>query len=441
VTYWRFLLAACCTLLSTLPSRGDVWPRFRGPNGDGQADAAGVPSNFTEADYAWKNALPGLGHSSPVVWEDRVIVTSANVDTAELCVMCFDLATGDEKWQRRFPAATYAKHLANSFATATPAIDADAIYIAWRDGETIRLAALSHDGEDVWSTDAGHLAEVHGFGTSPMLAGDVVCLTKDTDAEADSEIVGFDRRTGERKWHTPCGAGKTSFATPTLWKTPEGRSLILMSTMGNGLTAYEPTTGDIVWNGFARDLPDRCVSSPIVAGATVLFSCGSGNNGKWLIGARLGAAEQVPVEVYRLDKSICNIPTPVVAGDLAFIWYDRGIVTCFDSATGNVHWRERVGGNFHCSPLHVDDRLFCISLDGEVIVLAADDEYKLLARHPLGEPVTATPAVADGRLLIRTEQSLICVGGKAAGQARGGQPADDQTAATAPAAASPGGAP
>ena len=95
-----------------------------------------------------------------------------------------------------------------------------------------------------------------------------------------------------------------------------------------------------------------------------------------------------------------------------FLWYDRGVVTCIDGATGKVHWRERVGGNFHSSPVRVGDRIFGISLDGEVIVLAASKEYKLIARNELGEPVTATPAVADGRLLIRTEQSLICLGGK-----------------------------
>jgi outer membrane protein assembly factor BamB len=405
-----FALAAIVSLLGVSSPRADVWPRFRGSNGDGQASASAVPSKFTEANYAWKSALPGLGHSSPVVWGDRVFVTSADVNTAELYVMCFDLKSGDEQWQRRFPGGTHPKHLTNSFATATPAVDAEHVYVAWKAGETVRLAALTHEGDDVWQEDVGHLAEAHGFGTSPMLAGDVVCITKDTDVEADSQILGFDRRTGDQLWHTPCGVGKTSYATPVLWEAPGGRPLVLMSTMSRGLTAYEPKTGEIVWNAFTHDLPDRCVSSPILAGGTVLISCGSGNNGKHLIGAKLGGATAVPKEVYRLTGSIPNIPTPVVAGDLAFLWYDRGIVTCIDSASGKVHWRERIGGNFHSSPIRVGDRIFGISLEGEVIVLAASEEYKLLGRSELGESVTATPAVADGRMLIRTEQSLICLG-------------------------------
>jgi outer membrane protein assembly factor BamB len=276
----------------------------------------------------------------------------------------------------------------------------------------VKLAAVTHQGRDVWQRDVGHLAEVHGFGTSPMLAGDVVCMTNDTEAEEDSEIFAVDRRTGEEVWRQKSGGGKTSYATPCVWEAPGGKSLILMSTMGGGLTAYDPGSGAIAWNVLAHDLPDRCVSSPIVAAGHALVSCGSGNNGKHLIAMKLTSADEPPVESYRLKQSIPNIPTPVVAGELVFLWHDRGMVTCIDGATGKVHWRERIGGNFHSSPLRIGDRIFCISLTGEVVVLAAKAEYELIARHELGEPVVATPAVANNRLLIRTEQSLLCLGGE-----------------------------
>jgi outer membrane protein assembly factor BamB len=274
------------------------------------------------------------------------------------------------------------------------------------------MAALTHDGGDVWQHDVGHLAEVHGFGASPMVAGDVVCMTHDTLVADDSFIVGIDRHSGNEVWRTPCGEGKTSYATPCLWETPEGESLILMHTMSNGLTAYKPATGAIVWNAFTQDLPDRCVSSPIVASGVALISCGSANNGKLMIGAKLSGAKEPPVEAYRLKQSVPNIPTPVTADDMVFLWHDRGIVTCIDAATGKSHWRERVGGNFHSSPVRIGDRIFCISLDGEVVVIAASKEFKLIARSKLDEPVTATPAIAEGRMLIRTEKSLICLGGK-----------------------------
>jgi outer membrane protein assembly factor BamB len=393
-------------------SLADVWPRFRGPNGDGQSDAAGIPAEWTDADYAWRVTLPGFGHSSPVVWNDRIFLTSANADTAELSILCFDLATGDQLWERRLAGGPHVMHRVNSFATSTPAVDADHIYVARKVGETVMLAALTHDGHDVWQRPTANLAEPHGFGTSPIVVGDVVCMTNDTEKAADSVIYGVDRRTGDELWRKPVGAGKTSYSTPCQWKSPEGKTLILMSTMGAGLTAYDPATGDIAWNALAGDLPDRSVSSPVLVGDLALVSCGAGNNGLRLIAARLASATSPPSEAYRLEQNIPNVPTPVVAGDLVFLWHDRGVVTCIDGPTGKVHWRERIGGNFHCSPLHIGDRVYCISLTGEVVVLAAKDDYELVARFELGEPVVATPAVADGHLLIRTDRSLLCVGGQ-----------------------------
>lgn len=390
----------------------DNWPRFRGSNGDGQSDPEGIPSEWTKDDYAWTLPLAGLGHSSPVVWGERVFVTTADPTTAELIVSCVYLPTGNEQWQRRFPAEPHAMHRVNSFATSTPVVDTDNVYIAWKSGDPVKLVALTHKGEDVWQRDVAHLAEIHGFGASPMLVGDVICMTNDTEVEEDSEIYAVDRHTGKDVWRQKCGVGKTSYATPCLWEAPEGKSLILMPTMGSGLTAYDPATGAIAWNVLAHDLPDRCVSSPILAGGNALVSCGSGNNGKHLIAMKLTSADEAPVEAYRLKQSIPNIPTPIVAGDLVFLWHDRGMVTCIDGATGKVHWLERIGGNFHSSPLRIGDRIFCISLTGEVVVIAAKPEYELIARHELGEPVVATPAVASNRLLIRTEQSLLCLGGK-----------------------------
>jgi outer membrane protein assembly factor BamB len=237
-------------------------------------------------------------------------------------------------------------------------------------------------------------------------------LTNDTEVAEESCIFGVNRLTGDVLWRAPCGIGKTSYATPAVWTAPGGRTLLVMGTMGKGLTAYDPSTGDVVWNSLDHDLSDRCVSSPIIAGDVVVVSCGAANHGKHLIGAKLGAGDEPATEIYRLDNAIPNVPTPVVFDDAIVLWYDKGIVSCIDAATGKVHYRERIGGNFHSSPLHVGDRIFGISIDGEVWALAASKEFKVLGRSHLGETVFATPAVADGRLLIRTDQSLICLGGK-----------------------------
>jgi hypothetical protein len=125
---------------------------------------------------------------------------------------------------------------------------------------------------------------------------------------------------------------------------------------------------------------------------------------------RPGKNGEAPEEAYRLDSGIPNIPTPIVAGNLLFLWHDRGTVTCLDLTTHEEYWHQRVGGRFHSSPVRIGDRIFCVSLDGDVVVLAANKEYKLLARNKLDEPVQATPAVANNRIYFRTDSSLICLG-------------------------------
>jgi outer membrane protein assembly factor BamB len=390
--------------------RADNWDRFRGPNGAGQSDATGMPTEWSETDFLWKRALPGVGHSSPVVWDGRLFVTSADPATAEQIVLAFDAHSGLPLWERRVASAPHNKHRDNSFATSTPAVDADQLYVLWLAGERVTMAAFTHDGDEVWRREVGKLDEKHGFGTSPVVVGDVVCIANETQDAADSVVVGLDRATGDIRWSVPRGSGKTVYATPCEWDSPDGRKLVLAAGMGSGLTAYDPTSGEIVWQCLENDLPDRCVSSPVVAAGLVFVSCGSGNNGLHLIAVRPGQGNEPPAEVYRLREGVPNVPTPIGAGDLLFLWHDRGTVSCFDAATGQRYWRERIGGKFHSSPVRIGDRLYCPSFDGEVVVLAADKEFQLLARNELGELCQATPAVADNRLYIRTDSSLICVG-------------------------------
>jgi outer membrane protein assembly factor BamB len=147
-----------------------------------------------------------------------------------------------------------------------------------------------------------------------------------------------------------------------------------------------------------------------VAGGMVLVSCGLVGNGLHLIAIRPGENGTPPTEAYRIKEGVPNVPTPVVADDLLFLWHDGGIVSCVDLATGRRHWRQRVGGNFNSSPIRIGERIYGVSTTGEVVVLAADKRYQLLARNALDEPTSATPAVANGRLYLRTESSLICIG-------------------------------
>lgn len=399
-------LVACCTTGTAL---SENWDRFRGPDGAGQSDTAGVPTEWTDADYQWKKPLPGVGHSSPVIWNGRLFVTSGEPTSGELIVLAFDAQSGKTLWERRFASHTYAMHSENSYATSTPAVDADFLYVLWLDGDRVTLAALTHDGAEVWRRQVAELIEQHGFGTSPVVIGETVCVANETENAGRSCVVGVDRSSGDIRWRVARGTGKTAFATPCMLESG-GRRLLVMASMGSGVTAYDPATGEIVWQVLKHDLPDRCVSSPIVAAGLVVVSCGSGNNGVHLVALRPGTNGAPPTEAYRIRQGVPNIPTPVAAGDLLFVWHDRGTVSCLDAATGQPIWRKRVSGMYHSSPVRVGDRIFGLSKEGEVVVLAADRNYKLLARNSLGERCQATPAVADGRIYYRTEASIICLG-------------------------------
>ena len=214
------------------------------------------------------------------------------------------------------------------------------------------------------------------------------------------------------RWQIARDSGITAFSTPCVFEPQASQKQLLATSTASGLTAIDAITGEIEWQGFKDELPLRCIASPIVAGGLVLATSGQGGNGKLLIAVRPGDRTHPPQEIYRLKQNVPQVPTPVVAGDLLFLWHDRGVVSCYDLATGKQHWRERVGGDYHSSPLRIGNRIFGVSMTGEVVVLAADKKYQLLARNSLNEPCHATPAVANHRLYVRTESTLICIGQK-----------------------------
>ena len=416
----RWIIIAILLIGSALcvASNAQEWTRFRGPNGQGQSDAAAtIPVAWTQSNYNWKVDLPGVGHSSPVVWGDRVFVTSADPDTAVRHVLCLSTADGKTLWQRDFPGSKYHVHNQNNFAVSTPALDANHIYLAWASADEFTLQALTHDGQDVWQINLGPFVSQHGFGTSPIVVDDEVIITNDQEGESRF-LIAVDAATGQDRWKIPRkyadNRQNASYATPCVLETPAGRELIVCS-WAYGITSHNLKTGEVNWEAPVFKL--RPVGSPVLADGLILANCGEGQEGKGnnrVVAIKPGSKDGRAFElVYTIPKSSAPYVTTIcIACDLAFLWGDGGIVTCIDVPTGKVHWRERVGGIFYGSPVRVGDRIYCISLDGDVVVLAASSEYKQLARNSLGEGSQATPAIADGKMYLRTLSHLISIGGK-----------------------------
>ena len=384
------------------------WTRFRGPNGSGLSDAAGIPAQWTEKDYNWKVALPGGGHSSPVVWGDKIFVTSGNDDSAKRIVLCLRASDGGTLWKREFDSKTCSQNNLNSYATPTPAVDKDYVFVCWAVPEKYTVLALDHEGHDVWQRDLGPFVSQHGHGASVIVYEDLVIVPNDQDGK--SFIAALDRRTGATRWQAERRSTKAAYSTPCVFQPAGGPAELIFAGMAHGFTSLDPKTGKVNWE-VADAFPKRVVASPVVAGGLILGQCGEGSAGQHVIVLRPGASGP-PQVAWKVTKSAPYVPMPLVKGDLTFLWTETGTVICVRTATGEEVWREKVGGNYYASPVCVGDRIYTVSTKGEVVVIAAADKYQLLARNPLGEKCLATPAIAGGRMFLRTYSHLISIGGK-----------------------------
>ncbi len=404
-------LPACFALLFVLAAAapGREWPRFRGPNGTGVADTR-VPIRWGEQDFDWRVRLAGAGHSSPAVWGERVFVTSADEKTGRRVIQCLRLDDGRELWRREFPGERHRKHADNSFASATPAVDDRHVYVAWGGPKDYLVVALGHDGKEAWRTDLGRYRGGHGFGASPIAHDGLVVVANDQDGP--SSLVALDRDSGQARWKVP-RKGKSTFTTPCVYQ-PAGRPAELIFTnWDHGITSVDPKTGQVNWEAdvFDKRHVETGIGSPIAAGALILGTCGWLGVRQEIVAVRPGGRGEKAEQVYRITRSAPLCTTPLVKDDLLFVWSDGGFVTCADVRTGEAHWRQRVPGDYYSSPVCAGGHLYNVSRDGEVVVLAASKRFELVARNPAGEGSHSTPAVAGGRLLVRTFNHLLSVGG------------------------------
>ncbi|MBU6400784.1 MAG: PQQ-binding-like beta-propeller repeat protein [Verrucomicrobia bacterium] len=421
----RFSLPLAVGLVvATSTVAAQEWTRFRGPNGSGISHARTIPGKITDADINWKIELPGIGHSSPVLWADRIFLTTTGDKAGGFSALCLSTRDGRLLWRHDFPLTPFPRHPYNSYASSTPAVDADHVYVVWNEPEHYYLAALDHDGKLVWQRDFGPFVSQHGCGISPMLYQGKVFLGDEQDdahfvpggtRTGNSSVLAVDARTGETVWQTPRRSVVVAYATPCVYEPKDAKAQIIFSSQGGGLYATDPDTGKILWD-YDQAFNKRCVSSPLIAGDIILGSCGSGGGGNFVTAVRLADSANGPKPslAWQLRRSAPYVPTGIVLGDRAWFWSDGGIVTCLDPRTGDVHYQERVGGDYFGSPVWVNGRLYCVSVTGDLVVVTAGDKFEALCRYPLKELCRSTPAVALGRMFIRTEKHLWCLGGKPA---------------------------
>lgn len=409
-----------------VPTTPRNWPRLRGADAAGQGGERRFPSSFGVGDIAWTAELPGAGHASPAVWEGRVYVASATADPADAgaclrMLSCHDAATGALRWQRVLPGPVEPINAMNSLASSSPVADCDGVYWLWATRDNLRAEAFTHDGVPRWHADLGPMNSDHGFGGSPTLWRDSLVVPMEQDGP--SAVVALDTATGRERWRLPRDTARTAYAPALLLadgtaRADGGTATLVLASMAHGLSGVDPATGRVLWE--RRCLPKRAVSCPVAVARDedgtpiVVGTSGDGGGDNLLVAVRVpreappdGAGPLEPEEVYSLDRSAAPyVPAPLPSGERLYLWGDRGVVTCVTAATGEIRWRGRVGGTFSASPVAVGGTILNVSIDGDVIVLADGDSFEELGRTALGEECRASPAVADGRIYIRSVSRL-----------------------------------
>jgi outer membrane protein assembly factor BamB len=408
------LLLGVFAVLPALVSQGQEWTRFRGPNGQGISRAKTIPVKWTEDDYNWKIKLPGGGHSSPVLWADKVFVTSGDQKAGQGILQALRVSDGGVLWRKQFSLTKYHMNKLNSYATTTPAVDADHVYALWPTSAETILVALDHDGTEIWRRAFGGVHNQHGSGSSPIVLDDIVVFThehEDSSKDVESAWIAVDRKTGRTRWELERKTSpKTSYSTPCVY-SPATTPQLIFTSRAHGITGVDPRTGKVIWE-VSSAFASRVVSSPVIADGLLIGTCGDGSSGKSLVAIRPGASDKStqPVGEYAIDgSSMPYVPTSVAMDGLLFTFHDRGYVSCLRSATGEQLWREKPANKFYGSPVWANDKLYCIATKGEVVVIKAAETYELLAINPLGEKSHATPSIAGERMYLRTYSHLICI--------------------------------
>jgi outer membrane protein assembly factor BamB len=404
-----FFALAWFALLS--PLAADNWPRFRGPNGTGISQEKGFPVQWTEQDYVWKTKMPGLGHSCPCVWEDHVFLTSAEEEGRIRLVLDVSASTGKIRWIRRMQSESHRIHQLNSYASSTPATDGERVYVAFSKESEYALFAFDFAGKPAWKCPLGAFISQHGSGTSPVVFEDLVILGNDQDGS--SSLVGVDAKSGKIRWKTERNlkqiAQATSYSTPVLIRRDHDQAELIFTSQADGFTSVDPRTGKVNWR--ADILPQRAVSSPVYGHGLVFASSGQGGEGKFLAAVRDGGSGELDSTyvAWTRQRQLPYVPTPVLYGDYIFLWGDSGVVSCVKAESGENVWTERLQGKYWASPICVDGKLYAVSEDGTVSVVAAAPQFKLLGRSSLGEDSRVTPAVSNGRMFFRGFEHLFCL--------------------------------
>lgn len=408
------------------PSNAENWPGWRGPRGDGSSTDKNVPLKWdvqSGENIRWQIDVRGEGHSSPIVWGDRLFLTTCLTDSTERVLLCYDRVTGNLIWQRTvFQGPLESLHSLNSRASGTPATDGHSIYVAFMrtDGKMVLapnvgtprnitagemvVAAYDWNGERKWLVSPGEFVSAHGFSSCPVLFDDLVIINGDHDG--NSYIVALDKLTGEERWRRKRKYGIRSYVTPII-RDVAGHTQMVFSG-SQRIVSLNPNNGELYWS--IEGPTEQFVASMVFDGKQFFMNCGYPDY--FVVAVRPDGNGDVTETgvVWESTEARSYVPSPVVVDGYLLVADDRGTGNCFDTETGTRYWQARLGKGFSSSLVHANGNVYFSAQNGAITTIRPGKRLDIVAKNDIGEEISSSPAISDGCFYIRGEDSLFCIG-------------------------------
>jgi outer membrane protein assembly factor BamB len=404
-------LLACSTI------HAENWPGWRGPRGDGSSIEKDVPVRWNNKDNAmenieWKVPVPGLGHASPIVWEDRIFVVSCLLEEADRVLCCYDRTNGKMLWQQRvLQSPLEKKHTLNSFASSTPTTDGKTVFVSFLEGKEMVVAAYDFAGKQQWLVRPGVFSSVHGYCSCPILFEDKVIVNGDHDG--DAYIAALSKADGQTMWKVPRENRTRSYCTPIL-REIDGRTQMILSG-SKSVVSYDPRTGERHW--YMKGPTEQFVASMVYNGDLLFLTCGFPERHIMAIRPD-GTGDVTSTHIaWRTTENAAYVPSPVAVGDYFLVVSDNAIGSCFEAKTGRRTWKERLDKHYSASLITAGGLAYFLSDNGLMTVVRPGETFDVVTNNELGEPCFASPAISQGHIYLRAEHHLYSIGANSSKQA------------------------
>jgi len=403
-TQFYILLILIVTCSFSLQAQN--WQQWRGPNGDGTSSETGLPVKWDSVtNVVWKVPVPGNGYSSPVIWKDKLFLSTAIKETQEKALLCYDCKTGKLLWQKTVVKGPFeGKHDNNGYASGTPSTDGQRVFVSFLDGKDVVVAAYDFTGKQLWLQRPGTFSSPHGYSCSPVLYNDKVIING--DSQGDSFAAALGKTDGKIIWLVKHERPAHSFSTP-IFRQMAGKMQMIFC--GNKeIASYNPDNGSKYW--FVTGPSEDYCSSPVYNEKSGLVFVSSAWPQRIIVAIRPdGSGDVTKTHVaWQSREGAYYVPSPVCTDNYLFTTMTTGKVHCIDAATGKIVWTQDMGAQYP-SPVLANGLVYMPNDNGVITVIKPGPKFEAIAKNQMGEKMFASPALSNGKIYIRGFQNLYCI--------------------------------